>query len=73
MPGTRRVPHFVATDIVRDNRLMPQTGWTSTHVFASTCAEPVVDARLLYFPYEHNTAAQRRWAMPARVIAEVSR
>lgn len=71
--GTRRVPHFVATDIVRDNRLMPQTGWTSTHVFASTCAEPVVDARLLYFPYEHNTAAQRRWAMPARVIAEVSR
>ena len=31
--GLLMVPHFVATDIVRDNRLKPGKPWKSTHLF----------------------------------------
>ncbi len=46
--GRAMVPHYLATDVRSDNRLMPQAAWTSSHVFATTCAEPEIRARLLY-------------------------
>lgn len=49
--GERMVPHWRAVDMVSDNRLMPQAEWTSTHLFAATCAEPTVTATLIHRAY----------------------
>ncbi len=70
LAGRTMVPHFLATDIISDNRLLPQQSWTSTHRFAATCAEPTVHAQVYYRPYPLALAQERRWPMPERVIAE---
>ena len=68
--GRRMVPHFVATDVVSDNRLMPQAAYTTTHRFATACPDPVVTARLYYRPYATWLADERGWANPASLMTE---
>lgn len=71
--GRRMVPHFVATDVVSDNRLMPQQGYTTTHRFAATCPDPVVEARLYHRPYATWLAEERGWANPSHLMTEARR
>lgn len=71
--GERMVPHFLATDVVSDNRLMPQRSWTTTHHFAAQCDEPQVQATLLYRPYAWELARQKRWPQSEAVMEEVRR
>ena len=39
------LPHFVAQDLTRDNRIRPNQGWTSQHRFTlpQNCNQPQVD------------------------------
>ena len=71
--GRRMVPHFVATDVVSDNRLMPQQGYTTTHRFAATCPDPVVEARLYHRPYATWLAEERGWGNPSHLMTEARR
>ena len=61
--GVLMVPHFVASDIVRDNRLKPGKPWKSTHVFEAQCDQPDVYAQLIYRPYPLWLARERGWIM----------
>ena len=47
------LPHFVAQDLMRDNRLRPNQTWTSQHHFElpDHCEQAQVQARLVYRPY----------------------
>ncbi len=71
--GRPMVPHFLAVDVVSDNRLLPQQAWTSTHAFQAGCATPEVRARLLYRPMPQWLAQERRWEVTDEVMAEVRR
>ena len=71
--GRRMVPHFLAVDVVSDNRLLPQAEWTSTHRFATSCAEPIVRATLVHRAVPLPLAAERGWALTESVMAEVVR
>jgi hypothetical protein len=65
------VPHFLAADVVSDNRLMPQASWVSSHLFASPCANPIVTATLRYRPYPLWLARERDWELYDHVMAKV--
>ena len=71
--GERMVPHFMAVDVVSDNRLLPQTEFVSEHQFESSCASPRVTARLIHRPYPLNLARERGWEVNDQVMTEVSR
>jgi hypothetical protein len=71
--GARSVPHHRAVDVVSDNRILPQQEWSSTHEFAVTCADPIVDAILLHRAYPIELAAERGWVNPQQVMVEVSK
>lgn len=71
--GDTMVPHHRAVDVASDNRILPQQEWTSTHVFAASCADPIVDAVLVHRPYPIALADQRGWANPQQVMVEVSK
>ena len=71
--GRRMVPHFAATDVVSDNRLLPQESWTSTHRFTSPCPDPVVTAVLVHRAYPLDMAAQKGWTLTDSVMVEASR
>jgi hypothetical protein len=71
--GGIMVPHHRAVDVVSDNRILPQQQWTSTHVFAAECADPIVDAVLVHRPYPVALADERGWTNPQQVMVEVSR
>ena len=66
--GDRMVPHFAAVDVASDNRLPPQASFTSQHTFANSCADPIVEAVLLYRSYPLELAQQRGWEMTERVM-----
>lgn len=70
--GATMVPHHRATDVVSDNRILPQQQWESTHEFASTCPDPIVEARLLHRTWPVELAVERGWASVQQVMAEVS-
>jgi hypothetical protein len=70
--GEIMVPHHRAIDVVSDNRILPQREWTSIHVFAATCADPIVDAVLVHRPYPVALADERGWANVQQVMVEVS-
>lgn len=70
--GRRMVPHHLAADVVSDNRLMPQTEWTSTHRFEPPCAEPQVTAEVLYRPYAFETASRYGWTVREEVMARAT-
>lgn len=71
--GKRMVPHYLAVDVVSDNRLLPQHEWTSEHRFEGACAEPVVTARLLYRAYPWKEAGRRGWVLEDQLMTEVRR
>lgn len=67
--GTRMVPHFAATDVASDQRLLPEQEWTTTHTFASPCGDPEVTATLVHRSYPLRLARERGWAPGDRVMA----
>lgn len=71
--GVSMVPHHRAVDIVSDNRILPQQEWSSTHEFAVSCGDPIVDAILLHRAYPIELAAERGWQNPQQVMVEVSK
>jgi drug/metabolite transporter (DMT)-like permease len=71
--GNRMVPHFLAVDVVRDNRLPPQARWTSHHRFATTCVAPKVTATLLHRDHPWALATERGWPVTDQVMATVTR
>jgi hypothetical protein len=68
--GNEPVPHFAATDVRSDNRILPQDVWTDSYRFSATCAEPQVRALLLYRPYEIHLARERRWTNTQSVMVD---
>ncbi|MFV8756047.1 hypothetical protein ACNOYE_36305 [Nannocystaceae bacterium ST9] len=70
--GQTMVPHHRAVDVVSDNRILPQQQWTSTHVFAVECGDPIVDATLVHRPYPVALANERGWINAQQVMVEVS-
>lgn len=71
--GREMVPHFLAVDVTRDNRLLPGAAWTSVHRFAPDCADPEVRATLLHRDRPWALAAQRGWTVTDQGMAEVRR
>lgn len=71
--GQRMVPHFMASDVVSDNRLMPQAGFTTTHLFSAPCADPIVHASLYYRAYPTGLAQERGWPNPSILMTEARR
>lgn len=67
--GSTMVPHHRAVDVVSDNRILPQHEWTSNHVFAVACEDPVVEALLVHRPYALDLAEQRGWTNTQQVMA----
>lgn len=59
--GNLMVPHHRAVDVVSDNRLLPQQSWTSTHRFAVSCADPVVDVELVHRAWTPALGTSRGW------------
>ncbi|MCO4746333.1 MAG: hypothetical protein KC912_16170 [Proteobacteria bacterium] len=68
--GNRMVPHHRAVDVVSDNRILAFQSWTSSHDFAATCADPEVEAVLLYRPYPYALSSERAWGMSERIAAQ---
>jgi hypothetical protein len=66
--GLRMVPHFVANDVVSDNRIGPQKNWTSTHIFESACDDPTITATLIHRAYPYWLAQDRGWAMRDTIV-----
>jgi hypothetical protein len=71
--GTRMVPHHLAVDVHSDNRLLPQSSWTSTHQFASPCEEPIVRAVLIHRAFPFGVSQERGWELKESVMVEVVR
>jgi len=73
--GARGVPHFRAVDIVRDNRIRPQTTATTQHTFAIPmgCASATVRATLLYRPAPVALALERGWDARDYIVQEQSK
>ena len=80
--GPAMLPHFVAQDMLRDNRIRPGQSWTTTHRFklSSNCqvsanqpTTPQVTATLIYRPYPWWLATERGWQMWDRTIRKVQR
>ncbi len=67
--GQTMVPHFLATDVPSDNRLLPGSSWTSTHRFAA--CEGTVEARaeLVYRRLPGDLASERGWEITDAVMA----
>jgi hypothetical protein len=71
--GNTMVPHHRAVDIVSDNRILPQSEWSSTHEFALECVDPIVDAMLVHRAYPIELAAERGWDSSQQIMVEVSK
>ncbi|TPV92478.1 MAG: hypothetical protein B7733_25535 [Myxococcales bacterium FL481] len=71
--GHRMVPHFVATDVESDNRLLPRQPWTSRHRFAGGCDEPVIRARAALRAFPRDLAHQRGWIEREVVLVDLRR
>lgn len=71
--GRTMVPHAEATDVVVDNRLMPQASASTVHQFDTPCPDPIVHARLLYRRFPTALARARGWAPGEATMAEATR
>lgn len=71
--GNEMVPHFAATDVAIDNRLLPHMSWTTVHSFASPCPDPTVTAGLIWRRFPLRVARDRGWDPEDRTIVEVRR
>jgi len=67
--GQEMVPHFVATDLTRDNRLQPGQRWRSEHLFSGSCEAPTAVGHLIYRPYPLWLAKERGWTLRDEVMA----
>lgn len=70
--GDRMVPHYAAVDVASDNRIGPDSTWSSEHRFAATCAEPAARAALIWRQYSWDLATDKRWPATDIVIREAS-
>lgn len=70
--GERMVPHFLATDVASDNRLLPQGSWTSSHSFAASCGKPTVKAVLIHRAWPLRLARARAWPLAESVMVEAA-
>lgn len=71
--GARGVPGFRAVDVVSDNRLLPQSSFTTEHRFAGDCEDPDaldIRAALLYRAYPLDLARERGWEAIETVMVE---
>lgn len=69
--GELNVPSFRAADVVSDNRIPPQSGHQSRHVFAGDCAtQPKLRATLLYRSFPPSWIRHWRWDRDDRVILQ---
>ena len=66
--GEAMVPHFLAVDVSSDNRLLPGHTWTTQHLFAGDCAEPIVEAVLMHRAYPLELARERGWELRDRLM-----
>lgn len=71
--GRPMVPHYLATDVQSDNRLLPMARWTSTHRFAAACAAPTVIARAIYRRLPAPLAEARGFDARDALMVEVQR
>ncbi|MFK7930209.1 MAG: hypothetical protein AB8H79_18620, partial [Myxococcota bacterium] len=71
--GTPMVPHHRAVDVISDNRLAPHTGFTTTHLFAADCEDPVVEASLRYRRQPAWLAQERGWDIRDELVQGVTR
>jgi hypothetical protein len=69
--GNTMVPHYKASDVVRDNRVLPYGAATSEHRFTApaTCTLLEAEARLIYRPYPPALARERGWPSLDYLIA----
>ncbi len=61
--GELMVPHYRATDVVRDNRLLPYHSASSEHRFSvpAGCGDAEAEAWLIYRRYPPGLARERGW------------
>lgn len=71
--GEEMVPHFAAVDVARDNRLLPQTAWTSLHQFGGACVAPQIQVTLYHLDVPAGLARSKGWERRARLMAQVTR
>ena len=71
--GEPNAPHFRATDVAVDNRLLPGQQWTTSHSFAAPCEAPVATATLLYRALPASLARARGWALRDTVLATATK
>ena len=69
--GTLQVPHYKATDILRDNRIPPGSNLVMPHTFQldEGCTTGTVTATMLYRPHPMNLSQQYGWEAQDFVIA----
>jgi hypothetical protein len=69
--GNTMVPHYRASDVVRDNRVLPYGSATSEHRFTApaTCTQLEAEARLIYRAYPPALARERGWPSLDYLIA----
>ena len=69
--GTQQVPHYRATDIIRDNRIPPGSNVVLNHTFElqEGCATGTITAKMVYRPLPINISKQYGWDSTDYVIA----
>ena len=66
--GRKMVPHFLAVDVLSDNRLLPQESWQTEHIFTASCTEPKVVATLLYRDQPLWLSTEKGWEATDRIM-----
>jgi hypothetical protein len=68
--GALMVPHYRATDVARDNRLLPYHSSSSEHRFSLpvSCSTPEAEAWLIYRRYPPALARERGWPSSDAVL-----
>jgi hypothetical protein len=65
--GAEMVPHHLAVDVARDNRLLPGTSWTTHHTFPA-CDAPDVRVALVHRAWPWELADARGWPLVESVV-----
>ena len=65
-----QVPRFLATDIQRDNRILPTKSWNSKHVFLTDCINPRVTTTLWHRNVPQWLSLQRGWEMEDQIMVQ---
>ena len=70
--GSLQVPHYKATDILRDNRIPPGSNLVMPHTFQldEGCTTGTVTATMLYRPHPMNLSQQYGWEAQDFVISQ---